>query len=50
MMEAILSLQMLSTEVPVDSSCSDSSVSCPSNASCQSHESTTKGSVDSFNW
>ncbi len=39
MMDSVLSLQLLSTTEPVDTSCSNSSVSCPSKASCYSHNS-----------
>jgi hypothetical protein len=50
-MENVLSLQMLSTDVPVDNTCSNSSVSCPSNASCYSHDSVAKASgIDQVSW
>ncbi len=42
MMDNVLSLQLLNTVEPVDTACSQSSVSCPSQASCQSHTSSVK--------
>lgn len=39
MMDKVLSLQMLGTDLAVDTSCSSSHVSCPSNVSCDSSQS-----------
>lgn len=50
MMDSILSLQMLNTVEPVDTSCSNSSVSCPSKASCYSHNSGVAADVNSSSW
>ena len=48
-MENVLSLQLLGTDLSLDASCSNSSVSCPSKASCQSHNSSSKASsVDTW--
>ena len=50
MMDSILSLQMLAVDEPVDTSCSNSSVSCPSKASCYSHNSGAVATSDSNSW
>jgi len=43
-MDNVLSLQLLASTVPVDG-CANSSVSCPSNVSCQSHQSSNGSSA-----
>ncbi len=50
MMDNVLSLQLLTTVEPVDTACSNSSVSCPSQASCQSHTSTVKPADSASSW
>jgi hypothetical protein len=47
-MNSVLSLQMLGTDLAVESSCSSSHVSCPSNVSCNSSQSGGAAPKDSF--
>ena len=49
MMDSILSLQMLAIDEPVDTACSQSSVSCPTQASSPSHTSSVKATDASAN-
>ena len=49
-MEQVLSLQLLGIETALDSSCANSSVSCPSKASCYSHDSEAKSAASDLTW